>query len=324
MSMRRPTSRILMTAVLTILVLIVIASLPLLFASMGSDLSGRSESVRYNIATGEPVADPFARPDGSDPARITILIESMSENTRQIRLVVMGRRFCTDSCDPMTINLYALPAENDPLSLPSTVSIDLPTNSQPFDTEEYLPVVGRPQSFPVDKYVLRLGVAVVSTSKDGVVMPLTREQLDERGVIIMTEEIMPRFVVKERIPNDELSVRDDLISLGISMQVTLSFQHPAYLRIEAFLLVLLIGITGIVTVLRQDMDDLLFGIGSLILSMWGIRAILVQTDYDGVTIVDVVLVLFAILILLGCLIRLTLHVHAQDRRDPDAEPADPS
>lgn len=305
-----------------LLVALVVVSLPTMYFSMKDDLTSEASATRIDLATGIPVADPFAEPSGTEPATITILLESLDESARQVRLVLLGRRYCDAPCEPLSVVLYILPLNDDPLAMPSTAAIPLPTNDQPFDIEETLPVAGRPQSYPADAYRLHLGVAVLAPDAAGVMLPLSEAELETRGIRIMLEEIMSRFVIKDVVPKESLSVREDLSDLGISLQTMVTFHRPIYLRLESALLILLIGITCLVTVIRQDIDDLLFGVGGLILGMWGIRAVLVQTKYSGVTMIDLTLVLFAILILLGTLVRITLHVRKDDATTLSSSGAD--
>lgn len=308
---------------IAVLVVLVVASLPLIFLSMQRDLTGENDAARYNLATGEPVDNPNAVPTGTDPANITILLEGLDESTQQVRLMVVGRRYCAPPCDPLSMVLYALPAPGDTLTIPSSVPVTLPVDDQPFDVTVNLPVRGRPQAFPIDHYQLLLGVSVRFTNADGLTLPLTSDQLAQRGIVILSEEVIPRFVVTDRPPVDTLSVREDLGDLGISFLSSITFRRPIYLRLESALLVLLFAMAGIISVLRQDIDELLIGVGSLILGMWGIRAILVQTNYGGITLIDVFFSLFAILILLGCLVRIALQMRAKRRTDPNTSASAP-
>ena len=89
----------------------------------------------------------------------------------------------------------------------------------------------------------------------------------------------------------------------------LHFQRPAYVKILAVLLILLISVSGGIALLRRDVDDLLLGIGGLILGIWGVRSVLVSQPLPGVSAIDLALSLVILFLLLGLTVRLTRHVH---------------
>jgi len=96
---------------------------------------------------------------------------------------------------------------------------------------------------------------------------------------------------------------------ALQLVEALHFQRPAYVKILGVLLVLLISVSGGIALLRRDVDDLLLGIGGLILGIWGVRSVLVTQPLPGITAIDLALSLVILFLLLGLTARLTRHFH---------------
>jgi hypothetical protein len=89
----------------------------------------------------------------------------------------------------------------------------------------------------------------------------------------------------------------------------LVFTRPIYLQILTALLVLLIGISGLLALLTRSIDDLLLGIGGLILGVWGIRSVMVPQPLPTLSVVDISLSGVILLLLIGLAIRTAIHFH---------------
>jgi hypothetical protein len=75
----------------------------------------------------------------------------------------------------------------------------------------------------------------------------------------------------------------------------------------------------------RPIHDLFLGIGGVILGVWGVRAVIVQTTLPYVTAVDLALSAVILFLLLALVVRASLHFHRQSelhlpwtRRPPDA------
>ena len=55
----------------------------------------------------------------------------------------------------------------------------------------------------------------------------------------------------------------------------LSLERPAYVKVLAVVLVLLIAISAALALFTRALDELTLGIGTLILGVWGIRSVLI-------------------------------------------------
>ena len=64
-----------------------------------------------------------------------------------------------------------------------------------------------------------------------------------------------------------------------SLGVALEFERPLYLRIVTVLLVVLIGAASAYAVFLRPLSELIINAGALVLGVWGIRAVLLGTEF---------------------------------------------
>ena len=81
---------------------------------------------------------------------------------------------------------------------------------------------------------------------------------------------------------------------------------PVYLRIVTFLLVILISASAIFALGLRTLHELVLGIGGIILGIWGVRSVVVQTEPPDVTLIDVMLAFVILVLLLALSIRAAL------------------
>src|SRR4029453_13219864 len=79
----------------------------------------------------------------------------------------------------------------------------------------------------------------------------------------------------------------------------LQWQRPQYLRILTVLLVILISASGIFALGLRTLPELVLGIGGLILGIWGVRSVVVQTPLPDVTFIDLMLGFVILVLFLG-------------------------
>jgi FtsH-binding integral membrane protein len=87
----------------------------------------------------------------------------------------------------------------------------------------------------------------------------------------------------------------------------LRFERPVHQEILAVLLVVLITVSAIMAVSMRDVSDLIVGIGSLVLGIWGVRSVLVPSTLGVVTSIDLALSLVILIVLLGLSLRAAQH-----------------
>jgi len=98
----------------------------------------------------------------------------------------------------------------------------------------------------------------------------------------------------------------------------LRFERPVHQEILAVLLILLIAVSAIMAVAMRNMTDLIVGIGSLILGIWGVRSVLVPSSLPVVTSIDLALSVIILFVLLGLSVRSALHFQKQSELPPVA------
>ena len=89
----------------------------------------------------------------------------------------------------------------------------------------------------------------------------------------------------------------------------LSLERPAYVKVLAVVLVLLIAISAALALFTRALDELTLGIGTLILGVWGIRSVLIPPGLPTVTAIDLAFSWLLLLLLLGLAVRGALYFH---------------
>ena len=96
----------------------------------------------------------------------------------------------------------------------------------------------------------------------------------------------------------------------------LRFERPVHQEILAVLLIALIAVSAIMAVALRTISDLLIGIGSLILGIWGVRSVLVPSSLSVVSSIDLALSVIILFVLLGLSFRAALHFQQQSGLPP--------
>ena len=108
----------------------------------------------------------------------------------------------------------------------------------------------------------------------------------------------------------------------------LSFERPRYLRVLAVLLVLSIAAAAAYSVFLRPLEDLVVSSGTLVLGVWGIRAIIVPVNLHFQTAVDLALSVVILVVLGGISVKALLLAHergglsvlSRSRRSSEREP----
>jgi hypothetical protein len=186
-----------------------------------------------------------------------------------------------------------------------TLTPDEPIFSQTVE----LPIRGQPSQYPFDDYQLWLGVggtiAVAGTPE-----PITAEMMVGRAVVTTQNQLRDFLMVPpvEVDPARVISPTDPYRFVGVQ---ELRFERPIHQEILAVLLILLIAVSAIMAVAMRDMSDLIVGVGSLILGIWGVRSVLVPSSLSVVTSIDLALSVVILFVLLGLLLRTAHRFHQQ-------------
>lgn len=290
------------------LILLALAVLPFAVKDLRDEVRYQASSTVYDVFTGQEIA--FGASVPADAAFVNVAATDIDEARRLATLMVSGNRVCEAACPPITVGLFAIGQDADRrLGLPPSATFALPNDSGPYTETVTLPVTGWPQRYPFDTYALTLGLTAETTLPDDTRVMLDAPQIQANSIIVTLEDRLARLSMSPPTAIDPASVASPGASATFFAVNSLLWQRPLFLRMTTILLVLLIAASAVFALSLKDLDDLLLGIGGIILGVWGVRSIVVQTPLPVVTWVDVALALVILILLLALSIRAALHFY---------------
>ena len=280
----------------------VAVALPVALHSMGVLLLGRQARVLYDFPSGQPATAATAQALAATESFIDIAAIDLDEEKGIMTLAVSGHRNCSGACTPLKLTLFSLDDNADVRrALPPSAPLALNPADRFFSQTVQLPIRGQPSQFPFDKYVLWLGLSGTVT-QDGKEVPLTKELLSGKATFT-TQNQLTDFLMAAPMEIDSARVRsitDPFDFVGVQ---ELQFERPVHQEILAVLLTILIAVSAIMAISVREVRDLIVGIGSLVLGIWGVRSVLVPSSIGVVTSVDLALSLIILIVLLGLSLR---------------------
>lgn len=294
------------TAAVLIMVLV---ALPFALRSMASTLFGEQETILYDLGTDSIVPPVLTEPILNHGNYVNIAVVNLDPATGEATFAVSGNRTCPGVCPTVELTLLALDDNAaQRRGLPPAATVTLEPEDRVFSESVTLPVRGRPNRYPFDSYEIWLGFAFLMTGPDGRTLDAERVLRAANAVVTLQSQLSYlEMAPPVTIDPSRAAAATDPYAIGLVQD--LRFDRPEYLKILAVLLVTLIAVSGTIALLRRDIDDLLLGIGGLILGVWGIRSVLNSQPLPGVTAIDLALSLVILIMLLGLTMRLTLHFH---------------
>jgi hypothetical protein len=289
-----------------LIVAVVLIALPIAFSSMGSELLGQQQRLLYQFPSGQPVPDNDEDTAPTNLSYLNIAAEDLDEDAGSITFVISGHRACGDDCAEVELTFFSV--EDDAhtrRALPPSVSLKLKTDDVFITQTVQLPVRGQPSLYPFDGYRIWLGVAGTVVEK-GKKSPLTSSLLSGHA-LLTTQNQLRDYVMQTPVDIDPKRVTLETDPIHMIGAQQLVFDRPIHTKILAVLLILLIAASALIAVAMRAMTDLLIGIGSLILAIWGVRSVLVPSGTSIVTSIDLALSLVILLMLLGVALRAALY-----------------
>lgn len=291
-----------------ILLVAVVFALPVAFRSMGIQLTERQSDTLYDFPSGQPLTHEGQGDHLGVENFLNIAAVDIDVGAGNVTLAVSGHRDCQGDCTPLTMTLFSLGDDADVRrALPPSVTLNLDPQQPLLSQTVQLPIAGQPSQYPFDDYVLWLGLGGTVTA-NGQTVPLTDELIDGHAVLTTQNQLRdlnmsaPIQVPPERVR----SLNDPIDFVGVQ---ELHFQRPIHLQILAVLLITLIAVSAALAVAVRDVRDLIVGIGSLVLGIWGVRSVLVPQPLPVVTSIDLALSVVILLVLLGLSLRTAQHFH---------------
>jgi hypothetical protein len=304
---RRPLVAFVVTVVVVITVL---GLIPATVVSMYQELQSQSKELVYDLFTGQQV-DP-TRTVGADTAFVNITATDLNEANLLATLTISGNRVCPAVCPPITATFYSL--GNDAArrrGLPPSAAISVPGESGSYTFTIELPIRGTPQRYPFDDYNLLLGlIATIQLPNGREQIVGTRQQL-QQNVSLTLEDRVARLNMIPPMPVDPAQVRSPSDPTEFLLVDQMQWQRPRYLRILTVMLVILISASGVFALGLRSLHELVLGIGGIILGIWGVRSVVVQSPLPDVTLIDVVLGFVIMILLLALTIRAARYFYVQ-------------
>jgi hypothetical protein len=290
-------------ALIAALLLSIFALVPFTVASVVDELLGPPEG-RIFYVPGPAVQA------ASNHTRLHIAVAALDDFQQLATLRVSGHHQCESRCDwSDRVVFFSIPtADQMPEGLPPSASVTFPPDTVTVTESFQLPARGHPTRYPFDTYELWLGVVLQRVMPDGTVQTLTPEEA--RGHLFMSfQEQVPRQMMQPPRPVEPASVRLPNAPFGYLYVDVLTLARPLWLRVLAIMLVLLVAAAASYAVFMRPLNELVLNAGALVLGVWGIRQILTNSSYPGLTAVDLSLSVVILFLLSAITVRALFFVH---------------
>ncbi|MFN8593493.1 MAG: hypothetical protein U0031_18700 [Thermomicrobiales bacterium] len=298
-----------------LLVIMVIFALPLALRSMNTTLFNREARTLYNFPAETIVPAITEDLDTGTISFLNFAAVDIDEAAGSITFAVSGHRLCGATCPTLTFTLVSLDDDaNVRRALPPSATITLQPDETVFTHTAVLPIRGQPSLYPFDDYDLWLGVAG-TVNQNGTPVELTESMLANHAVIT-TQNQLRDYTMDPPTAIDPAKVSSPMDPYDFIGVERLVFERPDHQQILAVLLLILISSSAIIAVALRDISDLAFGIGSLVLAIWGVRSVLVPNPLPVVTSVDLALSIVILFVLLGLAVRAAIYFREQSGLPP--------
>jgi hypothetical protein len=298
-----------------LLLIAVIVALPVAFNSMGILLTEGQARTLYAFPSGQALTAPAEEDEATAESYFNIAAIDIDEDLGSVTLAISGHRVCPDACTALNFTLVSLHDDADVRrALPPSAPLTLQPDDRIFSQTVQLPIRGQPSQYPFDDYQLWLGLTGTVTENDQTA-PLTAEMLTGRAIITTQNQVRDFLMAPpvEIDPARAAALTDPQAFLGVQQ---LHFERPIHQQILSVLLILLIAVSAILAVAMRSITDLLIGIGSLILGVWGVRSVLVPDTLSVVSSVDLALSVIILFVLLGLSLRAAYQFRQQSELPP--------
>ena len=291
-----------------VLVALTLVTVPTTLTSMG-DVLGRTPKPVYDLVTGRQVSGAEVAAAESDAIYINVSLVDLNEGSGQITIAVSGNRNCAGTCPALTVTLTALDVDVEQRrGLPPSASLTVAPADRVFSQSVQLPVSGQPSLYPFDDYLLWLGVSGEATEADGTIHQLDPAMVGGSRTITVQNRISD-VVMPPPVPIDPGTIgagSDPTTFLAVQ---SMRLERPAYLQRMSVTLIVLIAISAVLAVFSRGFNELLLGIGGLILGVWGVRSVLMPQPVPAVTTIDLALSWVIFLLLVGLALRAAMHFY---------------
>lgn len=309
--------RLAFTLVATLLLFIVV-TMPFSLVSVVDDLFGSPDSSVYPV----PLADRPVAP-AAVQTHLHLALVSIDEMQRLVTIRASGHRVCGDGlCDAdEQLTFFSLAAdEHLTEGQPPSVVLPLPHHPGPMSTTFQLPVEGLAVRYPFDTYSMELALSYQRRAADGRLVELGAEAAAGRLFLTLQEKLPRLRMGPPRWEDPTRQTAPDAVARYLFV-AQLELVRPLYLQVLTVVLVLLVSAAAAYAVFMRPLNELVINCGALVLGVWGIRAIIVPTNQNYLTAVELSLACVILFLLLAITVRALRFVH--DRAGLHLLPATP-
>ncbi len=271
------------------LILLVVALLPVAVHSM-QEILGRTSDPLYDMLTGKVITPDVADQSAVNATYVNLGVVDLDEAKGLVTLAVSGNRNCSADCPTLNLTLTALDNDADQRrGLPPSSTLTLTPADRRFSQSVQLPVRGQPSLYPFDQYQLWLGLGGEAIMADGTVQEIDPRLLQRRHAMVTLQNRVPDMMMPAPTNVDPSSVRSGSDPFHFLAVQAVTLNRPAYLKVLALALVLLIAVSAALALLTRGIDELALGFGGLVLGVWGVRSILMPQSIGTMTAIDLAL-----------------------------------
>ena len=271
--------------------------------------ASRKLETGFNLFTGEAID--AGAPVNPNAVFVNLLVKKIDESDGLVTLIASGHQVCPAVCPQINGTFYSLGSDSARRhGLPPSADVIVPPKSGSYTFTITLPIQGTPQRYPFDTYTLVLGLAGTLTLPNGMIIPIDPQGVFQHQVAVTIDNHVTRLEMGPPVPVDPAAARSPSDPVDFLLVDKLVWSRPLYLRILTVLLVLLISASSVLALSMRTLSELLLSIGGIILGIWGVRAIVVQTTLPEVTIVDLMLAFVILLMLLTLSVRAARHFYS--------------
>ena len=245
-------------------------------------------------------------PELADASYMNLAVVGLDEARKVVTLRLSGHRSCAAACPAFTLRLFSLSDRaGDRAGLPPSTAFAVAEGAAVLTETLQLHISGLPSLYPFDRYALIL--ASVATPTDA---PPTGAPGEHFGgnLTITLESDLPRHLMMPPDFSSAPAVPSIDEAVVFQRVVTLRFVRPLHLQVLTCLLVTLIAGAALLSVSTEPVRRLLVGVGSVVLSVWGVRQILIADAPPAITAVDLLLSGVILILLYGIAIRVVLEL----------------
>ncbi|HLH21617.1 MAG TPA: hypothetical protein VK066_03795 [Chloroflexota bacterium] len=287
-----------------VLVSLIVAA-PLALGSIGRQLIAPPANRVYTFSPGAPASGTSTTP--ADASYFNVAVAGLDEAKKAATLRISGHRACAADCPAFKLLLFSLAdGPDERAGLPPSATVTVAEGAQVLSESVELPVSGLPSLYPFDHYTLNLAGLTVpadSTSAAGAPDPLYTGSL----TITLDSELSRLIMLPPNSIHPPARLETDS-QPAFQRVVALRFVRPLHLQVLTCLLVSLIAAAALLSVSTEPLRRLLVGVGSIVLSVWGVRQILIADAPPAITAVDLLLSGVILILLYGIAIRVLLEL----------------